>query len=55
LGYTYDIEVSPAPYQQFSLQTGTALHETDETFAFTVVALDRDVFAITGSLLLVDI
>jgi protease II len=38
-----------APYQQFSLQTGTALHETDETFAFTVVALDRDVFVIKKS------
>jgi hypothetical protein len=37
-----------APYQQFSLHTGTALHETDETFAFTV-APNRDVFAIKKS------
>jgi len=39
-------------YQQFSLQTGTALHETDGTFAFAV-ADNRDLFAIkkqnTGS------
>jgi hypothetical protein len=39
-------------YQQFSLQTGTVLHETDATWAFAV-AMNWDVFAIattnTGS------
>lgn len=35
-------------YQQFVLQTGTALHETDENFAFAV-APNRDVFAIKKS------
>ena len=35
-------------YQRFSLQTGTALHQTDQTFAFGV-ALNRDVCAIKKS------
>ncbi|MFG6105296.1 hypothetical protein U2F10_23780 [Leptothoe sp. EHU-05/26/07-4] len=35
-------------YQQFSLQTGTALHETDETFEFEV-APNRDIVAIKKS------
>ncbi|WP_437502239.1 tyrosinase family protein [Sorangium sp. So ce1099] len=35
-------------YQQFSLQTGTALHQTDATFEFAVAA-NRDVFAIKKS------
>ena len=35
-------------YQQFSLQTGTALHETDSTFQFAL-AQNRDVFAIKKS------
>jgi hypothetical protein len=37
-----------APYQQFSLHTGTALPETDATFAFAV-ASNRDLFAIKKS------
>jgi hypothetical protein len=32
-------------YQNFSLQTGTALHETDDSFDF-VIAPNRDVFAV---------
>ena len=32
-------------YQQFILQTGTALHETDDSFTFDVTA-SRDIFAI---------
>lgn len=32
-------------YQKFQLQTGTALHETDETFEF-LLAPNRDLFAI---------
>ncbi|WP_438040517.1 hypothetical protein [Sorangium sp. So ce128] len=32
-------------YQQFILQTGTALHPTDDTFAFAI-APNRDIFAI---------
>ena len=35
-------------YQSFSLQTGTALHETDATFEFAV-ASNRDVFAFKKS------
>ena len=37
-----------APYQEFCLQTGTALHETDASFEFGVAA-NRDVFAIKKS------
>ena len=37
-----------APYEVFSLQTGTALHPTDQTFEFAV-APNRDVFAIKKS------
>ena len=37
-----------APYRQFSLETGTALGPTDDTFAFAV-AENRDVFAIKKS------
>ncbi|MCC3776489.1 VCBS repeat-containing protein [Streptomyces sp. UNOB3_S3] len=29
-------------YQRFILQTGTALHETDRTFAFSVADWNRD-------------
>ncbi|MFI5908548.1 tyrosinase family protein [Dactylosporangium sp. NPDC051541] len=36
------------PYQSFRWQTGTALHETDDTFEFEVAA-DRDVFAVKKS------
>jgi hypothetical protein len=35
-------------YQQFSLQTGTALHQTDQTFEFAI-AQNRDLFAIKKS------
>jgi hypothetical protein len=35
-------------YQQFILQTGTALHETDQTFEF-LVGPNRDVYAIKKS------
>jgi hypothetical protein len=35
-------------YQQFSLQTGTALHQTDDTFSFCV-GVNGDVFAIKRS------
>lgn len=37
-----------APYQAFRLQTGTALHPTDQTFEFGV-ATNGDVFAIKKS------
>ena len=37
-----------AKYRLFSLQAGTALHETDNTFAFAV-AINRDLFAIKKS------
>ncbi|GAA0512014.1 hypothetical protein Ade02nite_44260 [Paractinoplanes deccanensis] len=35
-------------YKEFVLQTGTALHETDDTFEFEVAA-NRDVFAVKKS------
>ena len=35
-------------YQRFLLQTGTALHDMDDTFAFAV-APNRDLFAIKKS------
>ncbi|MCA1640862.1 MAG: hypothetical protein LC785_02530 [Acidobacteria bacterium] len=42
------VGVPTNPYQQFSLQTGTGLHETDVTFEFGVAA-NGDVFAIKKS------
>jgi len=35
-------------YQKFTLQTGTALHETDHTFTFGITA-DRNLFAVKKS------